>query len=66
MLLTLGVAFKTDVSKNKIILYVVTTAAVMSYDITTGGNKLVMTAHNNHIFLLEFSIILYTYILPLV
>lgn len=35
-----SVAFKNDVSKNKIILYVVTTGAVMSYDITNSGNKL--------------------------
>ena len=34
-----GVAFKTDTAKNKIILYVVTTEAVMSYDLN--GDKLV-------------------------
>ena len=33
-------AFKTDVAKNKIILYVVTTEAIMSYDLN--GDKLVM------------------------
>ena len=32
-------AFKTDAAKNKIILYVVTTEAVMSYDLN--GDKLV-------------------------
>ena len=35
-----GVAFKTDVAKNKIILYVVTTEEVMSYDLN--GDKLVL------------------------
>lgn len=57
-------AFKNDVSKNKIILYVVTTGAVMSYDVTNNGNKLVIQVYDNITFqIISHNRVVFAYIL---